>query len=69
MSDLEPCPCGKTPEKLFITDGHLARYSWASPDCCGEWAIEFDNHYQTMSTDANDVMDLAVAAWNEASRA
>ena len=66
MSDLLPCPCGKTPTQLNFY-GAVKQTKWAmiATDCCGDWLVEFKNGY---STDPAESMAKAVAAWNEAPR-
>lgn len=67
MTNLKPCPCGKTPEKLAIYDSEAYRYSRAYGTCCSEWEIEFrgdDNPLDDVRT-----YNLAVEAWNAAPRA
>ncbi len=62
-----PCPCGKTPNKLCLTDaGQGMKWAWASCDICGEWSIEFRTRYHPL--DSKECMDLAIADWNDAPR-
>lgn len=67
MSELKPCPCGKTPTKLHITDNGQG-YKWgnATPDCCGEWGIEF--RAVSYDFDSTETYQAAVKAWNHAPR-
>lgn len=65
---IKPCPCGKTPKKLYIHDtGQGGKWANVNGDCCGEWEIEFRTGYH--SYDSDECMALAIAAWNEAPRA
>jgi hypothetical protein len=65
--ELAPCPCGKTPITLAITDtGQGGKYADVVGDCCGEWRIEFRANY--LSQDRKECKDLAIAAWNTAPR-
>lgn len=65
---LKPCPCGNTPTLLHITCEHeRAKWAHCSGDCCNEWSIEYRNNYTPINTPEG--MALAVAAWNDASRA
>ena len=62
---LKPCPCGKTPESLSIEAGASCKWSYASGNCCGDWNIEFRTTY---TNDDDELMRLAVDAWNNACR-
>ncbi len=65
---IKPCPCGRTPEKLYIHDtGQGGKWANVSGDCCGEWEIEFRTGYHDYGSD--ECMTLAITAWNEAPRA
>lgn len=65
---LLPCPCGSTPTKLHISgEHHGPKWAHCTGDCCGEWSIEYRNNYTPLDTP--ETMELAVAAWNEATRA
>lgn len=67
-NELKPCPCGKTPERLGISDGGQGgKYHFVAGDCCSEWMIEFRANYKPIESD--ECMALAVAAWNESPRA
>ena len=64
---IAPCPCGKTPEKLSITDaGQGGKWACVSGWCCGEWEIEFRTDYQAL--DSEECMKNAIQAWNETER-
>ena len=67
MSELKPCPCGKTPETLIITESEQP-YRWARSygNCCGEWEQEFRTYNHSLNSP--ECMEYAVAAWNEAPR-
>ena len=66
MTDLKPCPCGKTPEKLEIDGDEFWRESYVQGDCCGEWAIQYHNHCITDKQEEN--VKRATKAWNSATR-
>ncbi len=64
---LKPCPCGKTPDSLHVTDaGQGGKWANACGDCCDEWMIEFRTSYAAL--DSKACMCHAVEAWNEALR-
>jgi len=64
---LKRCPCGKTPEKLSITDaGQGGKWAWVSGYCCREWSIEFRTSYTAL--DSKVCMSHAIQAWNETPR-
>ena len=67
VSNLKPCPCGKIPVVLCITDAGQGR-KWANASCnyCGEWTIEFRTEYNDL--DSPECLDFAVSAWNNAPR-
>lgn len=64
---LAACPCGKTPNKLHISEGNTCKYAFVYGDCCGEWNIEFRTDY--FKLDSVEIKVLAADAWNSASRA
>lgn len=64
---LAPCPCGKTPKKLFVNDnGQGGKWAEVSGDCCAEWTIEFRTSYTAL--DSEECLGYATQAWNEATR-
>lgn len=66
--ELKPCPCGKTPDRLGISDGGQGgKYHFVAGDCCSEWMIEFRANYKPLESD--ECMALAIAAWNASPRA
>ena len=65
MTDLKPCPCGKIPRKLWVTDSGSTKWALVCGDCCSEWHIEFRTHYES----GDKFMTLATEAWNNAPRA
>jgi len=66
--NLKPCPCGKTPERLCISDaGQGGKWANVSGYCCGEWTIEFRTSYEAL--DSDKCMEYAIQAWNESPRA
>ena len=71
MTVLAPCPCGKTPKKLFINDNGCfsQKGKWAevgADGCCSEWRLNFFHGYTELGSD--ECMDFAIEAWNEAPR-
>jgi hypothetical protein len=64
--ELRPCPCGKTPEGLFITDheGGSGKWKYVRGNCCGAWEIEYRSGYLKGVED----LRLAAFAWNQAPR-
>ncbi len=65
MSELLPCPCGKVPPSLCISDeSNPERWKHVSGGCCGEWEIEFRAQYQL----GDDLTREATEAWNAAPR-
>lgn len=68
MDELKPCPCGKTPTRLHVTDaGQGGKWAWATGDCCGEWHLEFRTDYEPLGSD--ECADYAIERWNRAERA
>lgn len=68
MSELMPCPCGKTPERLVVIGRDYApQLAYASGDCCGDWSVEVRNHYAEIGSAECD--RRAREAWNAAQRA
>ena len=67
MKDLKPCPCGKTPKKLIISDaGQGGKWAYVGGDCCEDWEIEFRTDYYAL--DDPKCERLAIQCWNEAER-
>jgi hypothetical protein len=67
MTDLLPCPCGKTPQRLIVeAEGDRPKWARVSGNCCGEWMIEYRNAYTTLNTAEAD--RIAMLAWNRAPR-
>jgi len=67
MDKLKQCPCGKTPEKLFIADaGQGGKWAYVYGGCCGIWEIEFRTEYNDL--ESAECYKLAAEAWNEAPR-
>lgn len=64
MNKFKKCPCGEYPKSLSITDTLSGKWAFVTPDCCGEWMIEYRNGYETGIEREN----LALEAWNEAPR-
>lgn len=65
---MKPCPCGKTPNELHVTDAAQGgKWAFASGDCCGEWNIEFRTEYNIIGGEA--CAELAIIAWNDTPRA
>lgn len=65
MTQLNKCPCGKIPNFLLISDNG-AKWAYVYGDCCAEWHVEFRTLYNP--TDSNECMELAIEAWNQATR-
>lgn len=62
---LAPCPCGKTPQELTVTDStHGMAFAYGA--CCNEWFIEFDACNTYLGT--MECYQLAREAWNNAPR-
>ncbi len=67
MNKLKPCPCGKTPDNLHISNcGQGTKYAMASGDCCYGWFVEFRANYEDF--DSDECMILAIEEWNFMSR-
>ncbi len=68
---IKPCPCGKTPTKLYCIDNgqgsNKTMWAQASGDCCGEWSVEFRTGYFDLSSE--ECQRYAIDSWNEAPRA
>ena len=58
---LAPCPCGLTPDKLFVEIMQPGKYARAMGDCCGNWSIEFRLLYEQ---DPVKAQAKAAEAWN-----
>ena len=68
MSDLKPCPCGKTPERLIVHAEHSCpKWAWVTGSCCDGWGLEFRNDYAWQ--DSQEQMQKAIDAWNTMERA
>jgi hypothetical protein len=64
---LAKCPCGKTPESLYIEgDGRASRWAMADGNCCGIWHIVFGRNNSEI--DSDECIALAEKAWKEAPR-
>jgi hypothetical protein len=67
VDKLKPCPCGRVPSSLDITDaGASGKYADVSGNCCGYWEIEFKTEFHPL--DSDECMRLAIAVWNDAPR-
>ena len=67
MSYLKPCPCGDTPDILYISDaGQGGKWATASGDCCGSWEFEFRTSYNPLDSDV--CMADAIRVWNDLPR-
>ncbi len=62
---LVQCPCGLTPDNLFVEVMQPGKYARAQGDCCGRWSIEFLLNYEK---DGKAGMAKAFAAWNSTPR-
>ncbi len=65
MTELKPCPCGRTPTKLSIVSDN-AKWFRCAGNCCGEWEIEFRSNYSFPKS--KEAKKLAIEAWNDAPR-
>ena len=64
---LAKCPCGKTPDALWLRkspDGF--KWAFLTPTCCNEWTIEFNTN--GLDIDDPECMALAAKEWNGAPR-
>ncbi len=59
------CPCGQTPDNLFVEVIAPGKYARAHGDCCGRWAIEFLINYEK---EGKAGMRKATEAWNDTPR-
>lgn len=67
MIEIKPCPCGETPEELYISDaGQGGKWGYVYGDCCSIWEVEFRTHYNDL--DSDKCMQLALEAWNGSPR-
>lgn len=64
--ELKPCPCGATPEGLYIEMPERGKYGLASPQCCSVWTVEFRNGFEG---NQEITLQKAAKAWNDAPRA
>ena len=62
---LKECPCGETPQRLYIEVGDCGNRLWTRGTCCGDWSVEFRSDYQPH---VKEIMAHAVEAWNAAPR-
>jgi len=68
VSELKPCPCGKTPERLIVHAEHSCpKWAWVTGSCCDGWGLEFRNDYAWQ--DSPEQMEKATEAWNTMERA
>lgn len=68
VSELKPCPCGKTPERLIVHAEHSCpKWAWVTGSCCDGWGLEFRNDYAWQ--DSPEMMQKATEAWNTMERA
>lgn len=61
----QPCPCGKTPERLMLEVQQDSKVGRAYGDCCGTWAVEF---LRGIETNHEKILDKAHTAWDTAPR-
>lgn len=66
MSDLKPCPCGKTPTSIHYQGDTRQKWTEGYAGCCGEWLFEFKTNYETNKA---KIDKMAVEAWNALPRA
>ena len=67
MTDLQPCPCGKVPEKLEVIEGKYPQWATVGGTCCGEWSVDLRLGPGCDAAD-KEAMALATAEWNNATR-
>jgi len=68
MSELKLCPCGKRPNKLFISDGgHSGKWAIACGNCCYAWNVHFGT--QLFGIGSDECMKIAIKEWNGSLRA
>lgn len=66
LEPLKPCPCGKTPKKVYVEEGQSCKWAMVYGDCCGEWNVEFRTQYLKIGSE--ELHKFAVEEWNEAPR-
>lgn len=68
VTKINPCPCGKTPTKIYsqAESGNKPKWAYACGNCCSEWCIEFRNGWRELGSPESDT--LAIEAWNDATR-
>ena len=66
--NIKPCPCGKTPEKLIISEGSTHRWRYVSGDCGCGWETEARIITYNQPEGYDEYTDC-VEAWNELPRA
>ena len=66
MVELKGCPCGKVPEALVIEGQNRQKWQHVAGTCCGTWEVEFRTSYYPNGSP--ELMELAIAAWNDAPR-
>lgn len=60
------CPCGEVPTGLDLEFGYVTKWDKVTPNCCGEWMIEFRTGY--LDPDSKEMEQLKIKVWNEAPR-
>jgi len=63
-NELKKCPCGKTPDDLFILEGETFRWRKISGNCCDYWTVEARINGKT----EDETKQQCVEAWNDAPR-
>ena len=67
MTELKPCPCGKMPEKLLISEGSTFRWRYVEGDCGCGWM--FETRINTMrKASGQEDYEECVEAWNAKDR-
>lgn len=65
-SELKPCPCGETPNRLLTSKSPSGRVGYASASCCTWWQVSFGAYGIDLWSD--DFKEIAQIAWNSAPR-
>jgi hypothetical protein len=69
-SKLKPCPCGKTPKELHMTEADTFKSRYIGGDCCGDWDIYAKVVYSRSEEDDKELIyERCVEEWNAAKRA
>jgi len=67
VNELKKCPCGETPNKLYITKhGYSTKHAYVYGSCCGCWVTEFRLNYYDL--DSSEALEIATKEWNRTLR-